>query len=123
MNFSVSASPSKSSFSSSLHMSDLDASTTSSRLSMKNIERSTNDDDFVQTIMTQNKDIQTARKEIQTLMTKATGYCKNSGLTNENAELPSTPPRYSGKNKYSATSSPYASKSPGGSSFFSSSLI
>ena len=111
---------------SSLRMSDLDSSTaTSSRLSMKNFERSTNDDDFVQTIMTQNRDIQSTRKEIQTLMTKATGYCKNSGLTsaNDSSELPTTPPRYSGKNKFSAPSSPYTQKSPGGASFFSSSLI
>ena len=120
MSFSISASPNKSS----LRMSDLDTTaTTSSRLSMKNFERSTNDDDFVQTIMTQNRDIESTRKEIQTLMTKATGYCKNSGLTNDNAELPSTPPRYSGKNKFSAPSSPYTQKSPGGASFFSSSLI
>ena len=110
--------------SSTLRMSDLDSSSAaSSRLSMKNFERSTNDNDFIQTISTQNRDIESTRKEIQTLMTKASGYCKNSGLSNDNVELPSTPPRYSGKNKFSAPSSPYMQKSPGGSSYFSSSLL
>ncbi|EAY17293.1 hypothetical protein TVAG_266560 [Trichomonas vaginalis G3] len=121
---SVSGSPRKS-FNSggSLHVSDLGSTASSPRLAMKNFERSTNDEEFVQTCAQQSRNIQNVRKDIQVLMTKASGYCKNTGLSSDSAELPSTPPRYSGKTKFSVQSSPYSPRNQNGSGFFNSSLL
>lgn len=121
---SFSSSPRKSFNSrSSLHVSDLGDTATSSRLAMKNFELSANDEEFVQTCAQQSRDIQSVRKDIQVLMTKASGYCKNTGLSNDSAELPSTPPRYNGKTKFSAPASPYSPRNQSGSGFFNSSLL
>lgn len=97
---------------SSLHMSDLDGRGASSRLSMKSVVRQQDEDEFVRTIDQQNRQITKVRNEIQELMLKATGYARNSGLLDdkENPELTSSPPRYSGKSRYSAPASPYITR-------------
>ena len=58
------------------------------------IDRQTDNSEFTAQLTTSNAEIDNTRYEIQSLMTKAHAYCKNSGLGNTDFHLPLSIPRY-----------------------------
>ena len=53
-----------------------------------------NDSEFVAQMASRNAEIESAKYDIQELLTKANAFCKNSGLGGSELTLPQTPPRY-----------------------------
>ena len=89
----------------SLRMTDLSGSLSSNDRSTLNtamFDRPYIDYEFEQQLAASNNEIDQARFDIQVLMTKAHAYCKNSGLSDSDLQLPKTPPRYNGMMSSSA---------------------
>jgi hypothetical protein len=74
-----------------LHLSDLEHHSSRLRVPSTSAQRW---DDFQQSCETANRDIEAARNDLQSLMTKAHAYATTTGVASGTPILTSTPPRH-----------------------------
>lgn len=88
-----------------LSLSDLESSTNNQKSQTMSIyEFRSNQLEFAASVASTNRDIEAARDDLQTLMTKAHAYCKNTGVASGSPLLASTPPRRRSSNQFSVGS-------------------